>query len=188
VLTRLQLRWYWPYMEHEIRRRVRQCETCQANKHGRPPDEAEQWRQNVEGPWQVEAVNLVGDVCRAPQGEVVGRKRPLLAREACPPAPRPPPPLLEPFTGPKVQKPPEGEAPFGDTKKITPSEQYTRQTPVHRKDLVHDRIICGRYKYSTGHRKGKRANIRRSYEHHANINFCLAGITNEVHTPETKRS
>jgi len=36
VLTRLQLRWYWPYMEHEIRRRVRQCKTCQANKHGVP--------------------------------------------------------------------------------------------------------------------------------------------------------
>jgi len=41
VLTKLQLRWYWPYMEHEIRRKVRQCETCQVNKHGHSPDEAE---------------------------------------------------------------------------------------------------------------------------------------------------
>jgi len=163
-------------MEHETRRRVRQCETCQANKHGRPPDETGRWRQNVEGPWQVEAVNLVGGVCMAPQGDVVGRGRPLSAREARPPAPRPPPPLLEPSTGSEVQKTPEGEAPSGDTKEITPSEQYTKQTPMHRKDLVRDHIMCGRYKDSTGHRMGKRANI----------NFCLGGITNEIHTPETK--
>jgi len=37
VLTKSQLWWYWPYMESEIRRRVRQCETCQASKHGRSP-------------------------------------------------------------------------------------------------------------------------------------------------------
>jgi len=178
VLTKLQLRWYWPYMEHEIRRRVRQCETCQANKHGRPPNEAGRWKQNVEGPWQVEAVNLVKGVCMAPRRDVVGRERPLQAREARPPAPRPPPPLLEPSTGSEVQKTPEGGAPSGDTKKITPSEQHTRQTPVHRKDLVRDRIICGRYKNCTGHRTGKRTNVRGSYEHHANINFCLGGITN----------
>jgi len=131
----------------------------------------------VEGPWQVEAVNLVGGVCMAPQGDVVGRERPLSAREAQPPAPRPPPPLLEPSTGSEVQKPLEGRAPSGDTKEITPSEQHTRQTPVHRKDLVHDRIICGRYKDSTGHRTGKRTNIRGSYEHHANINRSLSRCT-----------
>jgi len=186
VLTRLQLRWYWPYMEHEIRRRVRQCETCQVNKHGRPPDKAGRWKQNVEGPWQVKAVDLVGNVFMAPQGDVVGRERPLPAREARPPAPRPPPPLLEPSTGSQVQKPPAGGAPSGDTKEITSAEQHTRQTPVHRKGLVCDRIICGRYKDSTGHRTGKRANIRGSYEHHANINFCFGGITNEIHAPETK--
>jgi len=28
VLTKLQLRWYWPNMERDVRRRVRQCETC----------------------------------------------------------------------------------------------------------------------------------------------------------------
>jgi len=116
----------------------------------------------------------------------MGRERPLPAREAHPPAPRPPPPLLEPSTGSEVQKPYEGGAPSGDTKEITPSEQHTRQTPVHRKDLVCDHIICGRYKDFTGHRTGKRAKIRGSYEHHANINFCLGGITNEIHEPETK--
>jgi len=160
VLTRLQLRWYWPYMEHEIRRRVRQCKTCQANKHGRPPDEAGWWRQSVEGPWQVKAVDLVGSVFMTPRREEAGRGRPLPAREARPPAPKPPPPLLELFTGPEVQKPPEGGAPSGDTRKATTSEQHTRQFPVHRKDLVRDRILCGRYKDPTEHRTGKRAKVR----------------------------
>jgi len=101
VLTKLQLRWYWPYMEHEVRCRVRQCETCQANKLGRPPDEAGRWKQNVEGPWQVKAVDLVGSVSMVPQGDVARRERPLPSREARspPPAPRLPPPLLEPSTG-----------------------------------------------------------------------------------------
>jgi len=94
VLAKIQLQWYWPYMEPEIRRRVRQCETCQADKYGCPPDEAGRWKKNIKGPWQVEAVNLVGSMCGAPQGNVVGRGRLLLAREVCPPAPRPPPPLL----------------------------------------------------------------------------------------------
>jgi len=123
VLTKIQLRWYWPYMEHEIWRRVRQYETCQAHKHGRPPDQAGRWRKNVEGPWQVEAVNLVGGMCMAPRGDVVGRGRPLPAREVRPLAPRPPPPLLKPSTGPEVQKPPEGGAPSGVTK-----EQYLGKT------------------------------------------------------------
>jgi len=72
--------------------------------------------------------------------------------------------------------PPEGGAPSEDTKETTPPEQYTRQTLVHRKNLVRDRIMCGRCKDSTGHRMGKRANI----------DFCLGGITNEISTPETK--
>jgi len=57
-------------MEHDVRRRVRQCETCQANKHGRPPGEAGRWKQNVEGPWQAEAVDLVGSVSMTLQGDV----------------------------------------------------------------------------------------------------------------------
>jgi len=124
----------------------------------------------------VEAVNLVGSMCGAPQGDVVGRGRLLPAREVCPPAPRPPPPLLEPSSGSEVQKPLEGGAPFGDTKETAPPEQYTRQTPVYRKGLVRDRIMCGRCKDSTGHRMGKRANT----------DFCLGGITNEIPTPEAK--
>jgi len=58
VLSKLQLRWYWPYMESEIRRRVKQCKTCQVIKHGRPPDEAGRWRKHIGRPWQAEAVNL----------------------------------------------------------------------------------------------------------------------------------
>jgi len=176
VLTKLQLWWYWPYMNSEIRRRVSQCETCQASKHGRLPDEAGQWSKRVERPWQVEAVNLVGNMCRTPQRDVVRRGRPLPAREVRQPAPGPPPPLLEPSPGSEVQKPPEGGAPSGDTKEATPPEQHTRQISVHRNDLGHDRIMCGRCKDSTGHRMGKRTNI----------DFYLGGITNEIPTPETK--
>jgi len=143
VLTRLQLRWYWPWMESEIRRRVRQCETCQTSKHGRPPDTAGRWSKHVGQSWQVEAVDLAGE---APQGDVGRRGRPLPDREVRPPVPKPPPPLLKPSTGSEVQNPPTGGAPYGDTKGKLPSGQYTRQTPVHRKNLVRDRTKCGRYK------------------------------------------
>jgi len=50
VFTTLQLQWYWPYMKQEVWRRVRQCETCQANQDGRLPGEAGRWGKNVEGP------------------------------------------------------------------------------------------------------------------------------------------
>jgi len=178
VLTKLQLWWYWPYMESEIRRRVRQCETCQASKHGRPPDEAGRWNKHVERPWQVEVINLVGNMCGTPQRGVVRRGRPLPAREVCPPATEPPPPLLEPSTGSEVQKPLEGGAPSGDTKETTLPKQRTKQIPVHRKDLVRDRIMCGRCKDSTGHRMGKRANI----------DFCLGGITSPSHVVQPRCS
>jgi len=175
VLSKLQLRWYWPWMESEIRRRVRQCKTCQA-KHGHPPDNAGRWRRQVGRPWQAEAVNLAGSRRGAPQRDVVRRGRPLPAREVCQPAPKPPPPLLEPSTGSEVQKPSGGGAPSEDTRKATPSKQHTRPNPVHRKDLVRDRTLCGRYIDSTEHHMGKRANI----------DFCLGGVTNEIPTPGAK--
>jgi len=162
-------------MESEIRRRVRQCKTCQA-KHGRPPDQAGRWRRHVERRRQAEAVNLAGGRRGAPQRGVVKRGRPLPAREVCRPAPKPPPPPLEPSTGPEVQKPPEGGAPSGDTKETTPPKQHTRRNPVYREDLVRDRTMCGRYVDSTRHRMGKRTNI----------DFCLGGITNEIPTLEAK--
>jgi len=59
VLAKLQLRWYWPNMGHDVRRRVRQCDICQVNKHGHPPGEARRWRLYAGRPWQAEAVNLV---------------------------------------------------------------------------------------------------------------------------------
>jgi len=188
VLTKLQLQWYWPYMKHDVRRRVRQCETCQANKHGRSPGEAAWWTQNVEGPWQVEAVDRVGSVSMTPQRDVARREMPLPSWEARspPPAPRLPPPLPGSSTNPEVQKPPKGGAPYEDTRETTLPGQHTRQLPVYKKDLVCDRTICGRYKYSTVYRMGRRAKGRGSYEHHANINFCLGGITNEIHAPKTK--
>jgi len=37
-----------------------------------PPDEAGRWSKHVERPWQVEAVNLVGNMCGTPQRGVEG--------------------------------------------------------------------------------------------------------------------
>jgi len=37
VLTKLRLRWYWPNMKRDVRLRIKQCEICQASKHGRLP-------------------------------------------------------------------------------------------------------------------------------------------------------
>ena len=108
VLSKIQLRWYWPWMESEIRRRVRQCETCWASQHGRPPDQTGRWRRGVEGPRQVEAVNLAGNRRGTPRRDVVRRGGPLPAREVRRPAPKPPPPLLEPSAGSEVQETPRG--------------------------------------------------------------------------------
>ena len=38
VLIELQLWWYWPNIEREVRRRVKRCGVCQATEHGRPPE------------------------------------------------------------------------------------------------------------------------------------------------------
>jgi len=40
VLAKLRLRWYWPNMERDVRLRIKQCEICQASKHGRLHGEA----------------------------------------------------------------------------------------------------------------------------------------------------
>jgi len=40
VLHKLQLQWYWPNMERDVRLRVKRCEICQASKHGCFPGEA----------------------------------------------------------------------------------------------------------------------------------------------------
>jgi len=66
VLAKLQLRWYWPNMGRDVRRRVRQCEICQVNKHGHPPGEAGRRRLYAGRPWQAEAVNLVEPMILTP--------------------------------------------------------------------------------------------------------------------------
>jgi len=73
VLTELQLLWYWPNMEREVRRRVRQCKVCQASEHGRSPDRVEQQRQSAKGPWQTETADLVDNTPRI-QPKVVARQ------------------------------------------------------------------------------------------------------------------
>jgi len=59
VIRCLQMRWYWPGMTRDFWLRIRQCEICQASKHGRPTETAG-WRRLYAGrPWQVVAVDLV---------------------------------------------------------------------------------------------------------------------------------
>jgi len=60
VISKLQLQWYWPKMGRDVRLRVKQCEICQASKHGRLPGEAGQRRLYTGRPWHVVAVDLVG--------------------------------------------------------------------------------------------------------------------------------
>jgi len=73
VLTDLKLWWYWPNMEREVRRRVRQCEVCQASEHGRSPGRVERRGQSAEGPWQMVTANLVDNTPRK-QPKVVARQ------------------------------------------------------------------------------------------------------------------
>jgi len=68
VLTKLQPRQYWPSMERDVRLRVRQCEICQASKHGRLPSEAGRQRLYAGRPWQVVAVDLVKPMPLTPRG------------------------------------------------------------------------------------------------------------------------
>jgi len=77
VLTKLQLRWYWPNMGRDVRRRVRQCEICQVNKHGILPGEAGRRRLYAGRPQQVKAVNLVKPMPMTPK-ENSGENPPLL--------------------------------------------------------------------------------------------------------------
>jgi len=67
VLTKLRLRWYWPNMERDVRLRIKQCEICQASKHGRLPAEAGWQRLYAGRPWQVVAVDLVGPMPMTPR-------------------------------------------------------------------------------------------------------------------------
>jgi len=183
VLTKLQLQWYWPNMERDVRRRVRQCETCQANKHGRSPGEAGRRTLYAERPWQAEAVDLVETMLMTPQEDVARQERPLPSLEVCPlpPAPRLPPPLPRSDTDPEVQNPPAGGAPYGDTRETTtitnrlevplvrrnsprvstppptvttPPGQCTRQTPAYRKDLI--RAVHGAVKRPIRYHTGNR--------------------------------
>jgi len=150
-----------------------------------------------------------------PQEDVARQERPFPSLEVRPPppAPRMPPPLPGSDTDPELQNPPAGGASYGDTRETTTITnrlevppvrsnsprvsappptvttrpgQCTRQTPAYRKDLVRDCAISGRYKSSGKRRTEKLAKKRGSCEHHGNINFCLGGITNEIHPPETK--
>jgi len=107
VLTKFQLRWYWPHMGCDIRCKVRQYETCQANEHGRFPGEAGWQMRDAEGPWQAETVDLVENMITTPKKNVARPERPLPPLEVHPPPPALRlPPLPESDTDPEVQNHP----------------------------------------------------------------------------------
>jgi len=132
VLTKLQLRWYWPNMERDVRRRVKQCEVCQASKHGRPPDGVGRRRLCARGLWQAETVDLVETTPRTPPKDVARQEKPLPSLEvrSPPSAFRLSPPLPGSETDPEVQTPPPGGAPYEDARKATIVTNRLKVPPV----------------------------------------------------------
>jgi len=108
VLTELQLWRYWPNMEREVRRRVRQCRVCQATKHGRPPDRVGRRRQSAKEPWQTETADLVDNTPRMQPKTVARQEKPPSFMEVSSPpsAFRLLPPLPRSETDLEVQTPP----------------------------------------------------------------------------------
>jgi len=119
VLTELQLWWYWPDMEREVRRIVRQCGVCQASKHGRPPDRVGQRRQSPKGSWQLDTADLADHTHRRqPKAVAWQEKPPPFMKMSSPPAAfKLPSPLPRSETDLEVQNPPTGRSPYGDTRK-----------------------------------------------------------------------
>jgi len=114
VLTKLQLRWYWPNMGRYVRRRVRQCKSYQTSQHGRLSGEAGQQKLYAERPWQAEAVDPP-ETCLCPSPEdLAGQERPPSSLEVrpLPPTPRLRLPLPESESDPEVQTPPPRERGF----------------------------------------------------------------------------
>jgi len=107
VLTKLQLWWYWPNMERDVRHRVKQCEVCQGSKHGRPPDEVGRRRLCTRELWQAKTADLVETTPRTPPKDVTRQENPLLFLEmrSPPSAFRLPPPLPGSETDPEERKP-----------------------------------------------------------------------------------
>jgi len=55
-------------MTRNVRLRVRQCEVCQASKHGRPTETTGRRRLYASRPWQIVAVDLVGSMPLSARG------------------------------------------------------------------------------------------------------------------------
>jgi len=68
MVAKLQLRWYWLKMGHDVWLKVRQCEICQASKYDCLRGEAGRRRLYAGWLWQVVAVNLVGPMPSTPRG------------------------------------------------------------------------------------------------------------------------
>jgi len=134
VLTELQLWWYWPNMEREVRRRVRQCGVCQATKHGRPPDRVGRRRQSAKGPWQTETADLVDNTPRIQPKAVVRQEKPpsFMDVSSPPSAFRLPPPLPRSEIDLEVQNPPTKGALNRDAREAPFVTNWLEAPPVRR--------------------------------------------------------
>jgi len=95
---------------------VRQCETCQANKHGRLPGETGRQTRCAGGPWQAEAAVLAGNTPMTPPEDLARQERPPPSLEVrpAPPTPSMPPPLPNQTRIRKYETPSAGGALYGD--------------------------------------------------------------------------
>jgi transposase InsO family protein len=65
---RIQLHWYWPRMNANIRQLVKTCEICQMAKNGGNQHPMSKQRLYAGRPWQKVAVDLVGPLPETPRG------------------------------------------------------------------------------------------------------------------------
>jgi transposase InsO family protein len=65
---RVQLHWYWPNMNGQIRQLIKTCEVCQLGKNGGTHNPGSKQRLYAGRPWQKVAVDLVGPLPETPRG------------------------------------------------------------------------------------------------------------------------
>lgn len=65
---RLLLNWYWPGMQADVRRTVRNCTICQQQKNARHPENHNRRRLYTGRPWQRLAIDFTGPLDETPRG------------------------------------------------------------------------------------------------------------------------
>ena len=65
---KLQLNWYWPGMQGDVRRQVRNCAICQQQKNSHQPDSTTKRHLYTGRPWQRVAIDFTGPLDETPRG------------------------------------------------------------------------------------------------------------------------